>query len=463
MSMAEDTRKRPDVSSDNSPSAGSDPLAELARLIGQSDPFTDLGKRNARNPLDSVRHDDRPAPEWLARPASSSDHDENDYAAQPAPQAYAPSYRAEQYDAPAQQAQSDYRPHGFADDGRHADDRYAGEPAAHNPQAYRDEHGEHQEAGDYQPDDRYRVALPSGQYESDSYYAEDGHMPPQGEEGVATGRRRGGLLTIAAVLGLAVIGTAGAFGYRAFTSNSGGTSSPPVIKADPTPAKTIPAPTTTASADPSKPFQDRIGAPASAERVVPREEQPVSLPVAPPVPRVTAPQPSAQSIAPLVSPPPPTSVNEPKRVKTIPIRQDSTDNTGTMSAPPAVAPAARAPAAKQSGANPMTIAPQSEPLARTKLATRTPAPAAPAASGAYVVQVSAQRTEAEAQSSYQALQSKYPSVLGSRNANIRRVDLGDKGGVFYRAQVGTFATSEQATTFCNSLKDVGGQCIVQKN
>ena len=89
--------------------------------------------------------------------------------------------------------------------------------------------------------------------------------------------------------------------------------------------------------------------------------------------------------------------------------------------------------------------------------------AAQAAGGAYVVQVSAQRTEAEAQSSYQALQTKYPSVLGGRSANFRRVDLGDKGGVFYRAQVGSFATSEQATAFCNSLKDAGGQCIVQKN
>src|SRR6185503_19566301 len=99
------------------------------------------------------------------------------------------------------------------------------------------------------------------------------------------------------------------------------------------------------------------------------EEQPVSLPVAPPTPRVTAPQPSAQAIAPLVSPPPPTSVNEPKRVKTVTIRQDGIADTGTVSAPPSgAAPAvpaapARSPAAKQSG--PMAIAPQSEPPART--------------------------------------------------------------------------------------------------
>ena len=70
---------------------------------------------------------------------------------------------------------------------------------------------------------------------------------------------------------------------------------------------------------------------------------------------------------------------------------------------------------------------------------------AAAAACAYVVQVAAQRTEAEAQSSYRALQQKYPAVLGPREANIRRVDLGDKGGIFYRAQVGSFATSEMAT------------------
>lgn len=448
MSMAEDTRKRPEFSDDATNSApASDPLAELARLIGQNDPFTDLSKRSARKPFDSVRNDDRPAPEWLSRPASAEPE-------------YDEPHAAPEFQEPPQ---ADYRPHaapGFAGTERYDQhDRYAVHEGA-----------EHADAG-YQHDDRYRVSPPSGEYEGDGYYAEDGHMPPQGEEHIVDGRRRGGVLTIAAVLGLAVVGTAGAFGYRAYTSGSGTASSPPIIKADPTPAKTVPAPAPVASAD-SKPFQDRIGAQASAERVVPREEAPVSLPIAPaappPSPRAMAPQPSAQAMAPLVSPPPPTSVNEPKRVKTIPIRNpDSVADTGTIAAPPPSAPPAastRTPATKQGGATPMTIAPQSEPAApapRTKTATRSPNP--PASSGSYVVQVSAQRTEAEAQSSYQALQAKFPSVLGGRSASFRRVDLGDKGGVFYRAQVGSFTTSEQATAFCNSLKDAGGQCIVQKN
>ena len=44
----------------------------------------------------------------------------------------------------------------------------------------------------------------------------------------------------------------------------------------------------------------------------------------------------------------------------------------------------------------------------------------------------------------------------------RRAELG-QSGTWYRVHVGSFATGEQATTFCNTLKDVGGKCIVQKN
>jgi len=50
-----------------------DPLAELARLIGQNDPFADIGRPGAHKPLDTVRADDRPAPEWLARPAPADE------------------------------------------------------------------------------------------------------------------------------------------------------------------------------------------------------------------------------------------------------------------------------------------------------------------------------------------------------------------------------------------------------
>jgi len=53
-------------------------------------------------------------------------------------------------------------------------------------------------------------------------------------------------------------------------------------------------------------------------------------------------------------------------------------------------------------------------------------------------------------------------VLGSRTPLIKRADLGDKG-VFYRAMIGPFTSSDEAAQFCGSLKTAGGQCVVQRN
>ena len=79
-----------------------------------------------------------------------------------------------------------------------------------------------------------------------------------------------------------------------------------------------------------------------------------------------------------------------------------------------------------------------------------------------MVQVSSQKTEADAQASYKALQGKFPTVLGSRPPLIKRADLGEKG-VFYRAMVGPFGSPEEASHFCGTLKSAGGQCVVQRN
>ena len=74
----------------------------------------------------------------------------------------------------------------------------------------------------------------------------------------------------------------------------------------------------------------------------------------------------------------------------------------------------------------------------------------------------AQRSEADAQASYRALQSKFPAVLGSRQPLIKRADLGTKG-VYYRAVIGPFASQEDASQMCGNLKTAGGQCVVQRN
>jgi SPOR domain len=81
--------------------------------------------------------------------------------------------------------------------------------------------------------------------------------------------------------------------------------------------------------------------------------------------------------------------------------------------------------------------------------------------GSYV-QVSSVRRETDAQASFRALQSKYPKVLGDKQAVIRRAELGGKG-VYYRAMVGPFASIEKAAELCSSLKAAGGACFLQRN
>jgi cell division septation protein DedD len=78
------------------------------------------------------------------------------------------------------------------------------------------------------------------------------------------------------------------------------------------------------------------------------------------------------------------------------------------------------------------------------------------------VQLSSQRSEAEAQAAFRSLQAKYPNVLGGRQAVVRRAELGERG-VFFRAMVGPFASRDQASQLCGSLKAAGGDCIVQGN
>ncbi|MGB6322497.1 MAG: SPOR domain-containing protein, partial [Xanthobacteraceae bacterium] len=89
-------------------------------------------------------------------------------------------------------------------------------------------------------------------------------------------------------------------------------------------------------------------------------------------------------------------------------------------------------------------------------------PAPSAATGGYAVQVTSQRSEADAQAEFRTLRTKFPTQFGGREPIIRRADLGAKG-VYYRALVGPFASADQAAGMCSSLKAAGGSCIVQRN
>lgn len=111
---------------------------------------------------------------------------------------------------------------------------------------------------------------------------------------------------------------------------------------------------------------------------------------------------------------------------------------------------------------PLSLTPHSQPApaSEPRVAATTPPQTAPSGGGGYLVQVSSQRNEADAQASFKALQNKFPSILGSQIPVIKRADLGEKG-VYYRAMVGPFGSSDEAALFCGNLKNFGGQCVVQ--
>ncbi|MGN6573785.1 MAG: SPOR domain-containing protein [Pseudolabrys sp.] len=465
--MADDHSQRPYRSSETiarsgqarspSPASGNDPLAELARLIGQTDPFGDLGKEPRR-----AAPQPEPVMDWT--PASSQSY---------APQQPAPPVAP---DFPPQPAQ-----------------HYAQPPAS-------DMYEVEQDVPAYLTQQRapaYDQRAYQGEAHEDAY----DDLPPQ--------RRRLGVVAIAGIFALAVVGTAGAFGYRAVFGGSGTRVPPPVIKADTAPSKIIPD---TAAKDSNKLITERVGG-GSDEKIVSREEKPVDIkdkiatPVFPPV-TATAGQ-GGQALASAGNG---VVAGEPRKVHTITIRPDQTnvaDATASSpvampepqpartAAPPlaparpqqqaanaepqrAAQPAPRpapppAPAARSANA-PLSLNPDAGPAPRaaapaptrtanaapTSLAAAPSANPASASHGGYAVQVTSQRSEGEAQTAYQALQGKYGSVLGGRSMFVHKVELGAKG-TYYRAMVGPFGSQAEASQLCSSLKSAGGSCLVQRN
>jgi SPOR domain len=448
-----------------SPLSKSDPLAELARIVGQNDPFKSLlGSEQQGGP--AARFDD----ESLFASAGPRGASHPAYGSAPAP--LSPADRIEAgYAYPAQ----DYGP---------ADVPY--DAPLH----------------ELQPHERRRS--------------------------------RRGLLTVAIVLGTAVVAVSGALMLRnrpVATVNG----EPPIIKAESDPLKIKPEnPGGMEIANQTAQVYERSG-PDKQTRVVNREEQPVDVQQA-----ARAAQPSAS--APAIVPPSPgpmtsapnnavASLGEPRRVRTVTVRPSdgailSPDQPAGTSQAPIVPPAAARPAqpsAPQAAANGATPAPAAAPSApwqppradqrangpsTTATPSAPPAPArqptanaapqsappaiapsasqqaaapqrtatiAPAAApraadaaettsaaGGFAVQLSVAATEEAARSQAQTLRRKYADELGGRSPLVRTAEV--NGKTLYRIRVGPMS-KEDANELCTKLKGTGGDkaCFVAKN
>jgi len=463
-------RRAASAASPGEQAGGSDPLAELARLIGQSDPFAELG----RSPREAPHAPPSTAPDWQAA------HEQHFAATRPPAR--------EPYPASDDHSWPLAPPEAYPEDHRQYGQHYDEVPAETDHQF----HTQADDRGGY-PAAQGHGTAPAG-HDAEHYYQDDGALEPHEEEmydDAPRARRHGGLVTALALIGCAMLGTAGAYAYRSYSATPGTKEPVPVITADTaTPTKVVP--TTTIDPQSSK-AMDRLATAVSGEQLVRRQEEPVALRElgTAAAPRVVLPAPTTPSAA---APNPPTTAapgsGEPKRVRTVTIRPDGTDLSGRpVGAPPPApraaanpttatttppAPRAAAPAPARSG-GPISLDPQTAPAAtaavpppaRTRTAVAPPPQAAApetasASVGGYLVQLSSQRSEGEAQSSYRSLQAKFPNELGSRPPVIRRADLGSKG-VYYRTMVGPFRSVQEASQFCASYKAAGGQCVVPGN
>ena len=308
--------------------AETDPLAELARLIGQTDPFANQPRPSAPQPArapdpSAYDEDAPPMPAWLKNRG-------RDTAFRPDTPQADPHYQPQPDPYYAAQPQSYRQEPGFA-----AATTQPADPGRYDDALY----GQIEPSRDY-----IDPSQETGGYPDPQAYGYDGYDEPEQP------KSRGGMMTIVAVLALAVVGTGGAFAYRTFMAapRSG---EPPIIKADPSPTKVVPP----SAAESSKPIQDRLASGNGAEALISREEQPQdpskygTRVVLPPLAQNANP-PTPSSVAPGNKPlaGPPSTGDEPRKIKTLAVRPDQADAAATPANRAAPRPTAPQPAATRS-------------------------------------------------------------------------------------------------------------------
>lgn len=77
-----------------------------------------------------------------------------------------------------------------------------------------------------------------------------------------------------------------------------------------------------------------------------------------------------------------------------------------------------------------------------------------------MIQIASLPSEAEAQSSYAKLSSKFSSIIGGRGVDIKRAAIKNKG-TYYRVRIPA-GSKQEAAALCDRYKKAGGSCLVSK-
>jgi hypothetical protein len=456
--------------------AKADPLAELARIVGQDDPFRAL--LQARDSRADAAARGRIEPSFGEGPVQGRPA--------PAHQTHGHAQTAVYAQAPAHQsAQQPVSP-------TDAFDQYL---ASVDHGAYADSQGAYPDpnAAEFAPndaDDRVRA--------------------------LERPRKRSRLVSVGAGLSVVALCVTGALAWRGLHGQSGNGGGVPTILADTAPLKIAPQKSDGVEIpDQNKQIYERTAKDGQI-RIVNREEQPLDVAQAARAALGTgeggatpgsaapasAPQPAQQgglgdslgeprrvrtvSVKPDTPPPPPqreasAEATTPSVIPTMTLPGATSDGAAASPSlrqratrlPPPVAttPVAEAPAATTPepapAPAPRVKAPQRvaavAPEATSAIAAPPPVAAAPAAvsagGGGYAVQLGVRTSESEAQAAFRQMQGKY-SQLSGQPALIRQAEV--NGKTIYRVRVGPLGKTE-ASSLCTQLQGAGGQCFVAKN
>lgn len=81
------------------------------------------------------------------------------------------------------------------------------------------------------------------------------------------------------------------------------------------------------------------------------------------------------------------------------------------------------------------------------------------AGGRYVAQLAALQSEAAVDAAWRRYSSRAPDLFSQARLDVERADLGQRG-VYYRIRAGYFSDRENASRFCERIRQMGQDCIV---
>lgn len=428
-----------------------DPLAELARIVGQDDPFRALLEAREKG----------------------------------AAQEAAPVTRASETGRPAR-----------------VEPTFVDEPA-HDPartQAHADMQGQSQSPAD--AFDQYLASVEQGMYadgttdpaafaEADETYRTRSADRPRG---------RNRLVQVGAGLAVVAVCVGGALAWRG--THGGSSSGPITVLADKTPLKVQPTATDGVEIpDQNKQIYDR-NAKDGQIKIVNREEQPLdvnqaartaaarsdggepgqggatpggtlsdtfgeprrvrTVSVKPDTPVHQPPTPAAETAQASASAIPTMTMPDTAASTATPSSEPRRAASRTLATAPATTPVAEAPAEPPAAPAARPKAPQrvASVSPETTASTSEPPPASLTAPvSGYSVQLGVRGSESEARAAFREMQGKY-SQLSGKPELIRQAEV--NGKTLFRVRVGPLAKNE-ASSLCSALQGAGGQCFVAKN